>query len=214
MAIIRAQVRLPFLSGVPEDIATNTFHFFTTADPPGLTEFEEVEDRIQAAYLFAGPYLSSIVSRSGGTVRMYLLEDPEPRQPVYEGLVPLPAANTAASLPSEVALVLSFRGPFTSGAANARRRNRVYIGPLTEDASTSSSGVAARPDPLFMDALLSFGAALADDIGGTTVRWNVYSPTDGTTFGVIEEWVDNEFDTQRRRGLQATLRDSVTITQP
>jgi len=40
--------------------------------------------------------------------------------------------------------------------------------------------------------------------------WVVYSPTNGNTVNVDNGWVDNAFDTQRRRGLAVTARTNWT----
>jgi hypothetical protein len=40
----------------------------------------------------------------------------------------------------------------------------------------------------------------------------VYSPTTGQTKKVEHWWVDDEWDTQRRRGLRATTRDEGTVS--
>lgn len=213
MSIVRAQVRLPFTSGLPEDLSTNTFHFSCPNDGDA-TERADIADRIEDYYGFVGGFLSAMISRANASIRFYDLAQPEPRVPLEEIALPLPNAGVATSLPSEVALVHSYRALYTSGSPSARRRNRVYLGPLSTSATTATNNQFARPSTGLMTACLSAGASLADDSLSTGVRWCAYSPTDDAGLVVIEQWVNNEFDTQRRRGTTATVRDSLPVTQP
>jgi len=67
-----------------------------------------------------------------------------------------------------------------------------------------------------MQALADAAAAMEDGTvvaGGLSVKWAVYSPTtdavdtiDNAFNDVLDGWVDNAFDTQRRRGPAATTR--------
>jgi hypothetical protein len=50
------------------------------------------------------------------------------------------------------------------------------------------------------------------NLGGVDVQWCVYSPTTPGDMSdkfkqVTRGWIDNEWDTQRSRGLRATLRN-------
>jgi glycine cleavage system pyridoxal-binding protein P len=63
-----------------------------------------------------------------------------------------------------------------------------------------------RPTSVMTAAVLAFGQSLgsAGNAGGT--EWLMFSPTDNVTRKIESISCDNEWDTQRRRGLRATLR--------
>jgi len=136
---------------------------------------------------------------------------------------PFATAQGAPSLPNEVALAVSFHGDlsavgeFGSGGTRprARRRGRVFIGPLWDGTSASSSGNPARPSATFMEDLRLAAdrlMILSDD--ATTWKWVVPHAAESagwTSVPVIGGWVDNEFDTQRRRGLVATTRSTFAL---
>jgi hypothetical protein len=56
-----------------------------------------------------------------------------------------------------------------------------------------------------MTLALNYADALSA-LGGIDVDWVVHSPTHDTNTKVKEAWVDDEWDTQRRRGQRATKR--------
>jgi hypothetical protein len=110
--------------------------------------------------------------------------------------------------PREVALCLSFRG-----AENVpRQRGRIFCGPV--NAQTE------RPADAIRTICLSLATGLAN-IGGTNVDWCVFSrasvgPTGGLADAfhpVKQAWVDDEWDTQRSRGLRATTRSTLTLDE-
>lgn len=97
--------------------------------------------------------------------------------------------------PSEISLCLSFKG----GQGQPRQRGRLYV---PADWIGSSS---ARPGSNDMTKVLGLGAQL-HNVGGTNVDWIVWSRANRSATEVTSWWVDDEFDTQRRRGLRATTR--------
>lgn len=96
----------------------------------------------------------------------------------------------------EIALCLSFKG----GPGAPRNRGRLYIPGVwtgNEDSVRPTAAVAN-------DALI-----LADklfNVGGANVDWIVWSRRARAATGINHAWVDDEWDTQRRRGLRATTR--------
>jgi hypothetical protein len=105
-------------------------------------------------------------------------------------------------MPAEVAIVVSFEALPVSGEPQARRRGRVYIPWLPDTANTEG-----RPTQTFIDdlgaAFVAFGAAADASI---SVDWVIWSPTDNAAVGTARGWIDNAWDTQRRRGFAATSR--------
>lgn len=130
----RVQVILDRDGGLPEDVATNTLHYEGDLDVVGL-EYRGKWDldapglvtRVETFYQAVGPYLASTLAGTG-TVKVYDMQDPKPRFPrIVDTFAFTPGEQ---SLPSEVALCISFKGAEVSGQANSRKRGRVYLGPL------------------------------------------------------------------------------------
>jgi hypothetical protein len=46
---------------------------------------------------------------------------------------------------------------------------------------------------------------------GTGYDWCVYSPTSNMLFPISQIWVDDAWDTQRRRGVKATTRTTYNV---
>lgn len=202
MPTLRAQVTVPAVSGVPEDSVQNTWHFITTAgDQP--TRAELIRQELENFYGNARGLLSDEFSWSTPTIKVYDLADTPPRVPILEDTMVVAASTTAqASLPREVALCLSFQATPLSGTAQASRRGRLYIGPwgvsANDDGRPSSSAMGD----------LQFAADAFLDASNTAAEWGwaVWSPTLSSAALVDNGWIDNEWDTQRRRGREATTR--------
>jgi hypothetical protein len=135
------------------------------------------------------------------------------------------AGQTDFSLPAEVALCGSFQGTPTSGTDQARRRGRIYFGPL-DAASLAASASDGFPSLDLRQSLLAALLRLRQaSENSTTWDWGVYSKgsrnrvlqPDGTMRAtgslrapiftpVTDVWVDDRFDTQRRRGTKPTSK--------
>lgn len=200
MALLRIVARLPWDSGLPEDVTVNVWHVDATGGDPQaaiITFYESIDE-----------HLSNIVQAGSNqcSLTTYALDDPEPRQPVAEHFFSLPGASGTPMAP-EVALCLSFSANLVSGSPPARRRGRVYLGPLDSGVIDTSG----RPATSVTDSIAAAGQALLDASDASLVwSWVVYSPTDDLGRIVTHGWVDNEFDTQRSRGRIATARSSFT----
>jgi len=132
-------------------------------------------------------------------------------------------------LPQEVALCMSFKSADEDGPLR-RRRGRIYIGPLGEAHNAEAVDGAGRPTEVLINAINFAASRLQDQasdiatepVGSstpwvvysrpTTDAWNATHPGDerlsGSFHRVTDGWVDNEWDTQRRRGLKATTRST------
>ncbi len=222
----RATVLLKSSTGLPEDVVVNTFHFQQTAGAtaPTTEELDEIVARCARVYTdpgatgftSLGALLSPSVSRisNDAEVRVYDLADTHPRPIKRSHKFTLPGAIGGASLPQEVALV----GSFFADRNVARRRGRIYFGPFSTDAN---SGAQGRPTAAVRDAVrLALMRLRTENAGaGALSKWSVLglvdqvprgdvdrSPSDYTLRMVTNGWVDDSWDTQRRRGLKATFR--------
>jgi hypothetical protein len=115
-----------------------------------------------------------------------------------------PGRVNVAGLPTEVAVCLSFY----AGRNLPRSRGRIYIGPLNVASSTSGEG---RPTPQLIDSI----ADRASNVARTTenVTWVMVTkggfPIQKEPAGakvITAGWVDDAYDTQRRRGLAPLVR--------
>lgn len=115
--------------------------------------------------------------------------------------------------PAQVALVLSFHADLSglveeSGATRprARRRGRVYIGPL-DNLNANAQAVDGPVIP--SDNLINTLASAASDLlAASGVIWSVWSRANAAVYEVVGGWVDNRFDTQRKRLTSPTIRTS------
>jgi len=153
-------------------------------------------------------YYSVAVAQNGHMIKYYELPGLTPNYPFEEDTFNLAAPPAGSGLPSEVSLVLSFQGIRQAGFPQARRRGRIYIGPL------DTSGMDdQRPLATFVTNLANAGATFKSNIQAITGgqhNWAIWSSVDQECVDVANGWVDNAWDTQRRRGLRATSRTTFT----
>lgn len=200
MALYRALVTMPAASQNPDDAVTNQWHF--DANLPD--DLDDVQAEIEAFYDRISDRLSELLSLTGLTTEFYQLSDPTPRRPVRTYTWTLPGTGIG-TMPTEVAICLSFQAEAVSGLPQSRRRNRVYLGPISSDQFTGSGRIGASTvSDIVGSAILLLDASNA----ATEWTWAIYSPTDGTGADVNNGWVDDAWDTQRRRGLAALTRNT------
>ncbi len=196
------QVVIQGVSALPEDRFINTLHF-SDAAPISFSSFaDDIGPDIVAAWtaLGGGSFYPDTICMRSFSVRIYNPDDPEPRQPtIYTGTLP---SNPTTQLPTEVAVVLSFY----SSINTPRRRGRIFLGPCSAGV-VESGGRVILPT---RNALLDLATALGD-AGAETTDWQTFSRVEQLRRRVTNAWVDNAFDTQRRRGLDATTRTLRTI---
>lgn len=204
---LRCQVAFPeTLSGIGADLFVNTWHIIdlhSPADPVAAS----ADFRSALEDLFYGQLESRFSDLVGAvaTFKAYDLTDPEPRAPVNEGVITVTPAGGGV-LPPELAVVVSARAVFESGAPKARRRGRTYVGGLNLTALDQPTGqISAAAVGTFAQAATDL---LDDSENSVDYRWAVYSPTDSTARAVTGGWIDNAWDIQRRRGLDLTDRQT------
>jgi hypothetical protein len=131
----------------------------------------------------------------------------------------IPMSNYAAAggsgidLPEQVAVCMSFHGVTTdlgeggghAARPAARHRGRVYLGPL------SATAIAIDPttgSPVVDASLLTSlgGNAGSGLMPSTAPNWCVWSRKNAEVYPVVGGFIDNRFDTQRRRLEAPTFR--------
>lgn len=145
---------------------------------------------------------------NGCRIEIFDLSDPEPRVPRAIKNFTLGAADGGAgvtNLPLECAIVNSFQGAKVAGLPQSRRRGRIFFGPLRSLAFDGGTPSVVTSNVLqnLPAASKRLRAAVISDLGGL---WVVWSETDQNPVTITDGWVDNDPDTQRRRGVRPTSR--------
>lgn len=189
---------------IAANYATNTFHF--NADD--LTALQLAHNALVTFYNAIDTNFSDLVSTAAGglSITSWDFDASPPRAPVLTTTGTF-AGMGIGPLPTEVSLCISFQGTRISGVPQARRRGRIYVPFLQETANDAT----ARPSAGLVSSLATSAQALltASDAAATWT-WEIWSAAGPGFTTVTDGWVDNEWDTQRRRGRKATSRTTFT----
>lgn len=217
MGIVRAMITMPTKSALNEDTIVNTWHF-NTLGTAELTSLDTISSELATFYQSFIPLYSTKMQPSGTQIRFYRLSDPKPRPPIYTDSLFSTAVvpHATAALPSECAIVLTYQGDRQAGKDQKRRRGRIYLGPW---AALGAQGDNDRPGTGITNAVHNAASALlaASNSAGGVFQWVVYSQTSvdqniGDPYvKVTNGYVDNSWDTQRRRGLDAITREQFGV---
>lgn len=233
------QVILAHVSGFAEDNVVNTFSVESPDSWLPSLELGEVTIPIANFYNEVQPEGSSLaswispgISRVAAAHEIRLFDvtdhlDGSPHGSPFQSDRFTMVANAAGTyLPEEVALALTLRtGDYADAPVEApdgadanalpdrprqRRTGKVYVGPFTASAATNVAN-KARPDLELQTVLLEAATALqaALQVGGHELC--VWSRADAEFRHVEYVQVDNAWDTQRRRGSDATVRTTVAV---
>jgi hypothetical protein len=199
----QVQLTINSKSNVAEDAAINTFAVKAMS---GGATFSDIRDAVDTFFDEVDHLMSNSVNSTAGAhkIRVYHLTDPKPRPPVYEDSFTTPSVGGTA-LPSEVALCLSFAGAPMAGVSPARRRGRIYFGPLAATIGDLQSN-QFRPTTGAIALVSSHFQALIEDLAAADWQFCVWSRVDNVLVPVTHGWTNNEFDTMRSRGIQVTGR--------
>lgn len=221
---VACQVVFENVSGLPRDRVTNTFHFRRPEGTSFATWCTNMQSSVINTYnatqspvtVWLASFINDQISRSTNASKLqwYDLSLDPPHVPTVQTFT-LSAAGNAQSMPNEVSLCGSFKGDVVPGVSTARQRGRVYIGPLTIAAMNGTeSGGDQRPttgNTGIIDSIarsLKYLAVQARSFSGDLC---VFSPTANALYPVTSIWVDDAFDTQRRRGARALSRFSLSV---
>lgn len=212
-------------TGLPADTKVCTMHFSAANDAAAGTALGPIEDfwNTPAAGGVGAvcDYIGRQVSRAANACSFQIYKLPGSAgplgSPIQEEQFTLSDTDGAAiNLPDEVAICLSYHADFTgvleeSGATRpkARRRGRFFIPCPNTNASTATAGSTGVPrvtEQCQEDITESAAEFLAGDTLALGVNWVVFSRVDWLARNAIEAWVDDAFDTQRRRGPGAAAR--------
>jgi len=188
MATYLFQARLQGQTNIPSDVYENVLFFDVNAPDTVQGRCENIRDLYVGSNLFGGI--------NGVEVRAYNLGG---GQPIASSKAAKPVLGVG--WPREVACCLSYAAVDDPDQSIARRRGRIYLGPIG-----NAHGAADRPDALLRTTVLDFGSSLANIGFGANTTWMLFSRTDQVAAKIESIWVDDAWDTQRRRGLDPTAR--------
>lgn len=196
MPTFRVQSVMYPTTNLLRDATVNTFHVDTVSGPPDFAALSLAWETFMSGQraLFADS-----VRQFDHVLKVYNLADPEPRAPVYEDTWSFSEALVGEMLPPEVALCISFEGGRVSGEDQARKRGRIYLGPF--DIQYTVDG---RPNPDVCSDLVAAFSTFIESLNAAGFYFVVYSRANAATVAVERVWVDEEWDTQRRRGREST----------
>lgn len=211
------QTTIPYASGLPRDVITNTTHWDIVGGfAPAMGD--EIRDRMQA-------YYEDVYAPLGGTrtwasyiqhkmiIKIYLANPPvSPAPPVYVDEVSLTFTGSATgNLPAEVAVVTSQYSAQQAGLPLGRRFNRHYIGGLSGQV-LDNLGVPLQPPFVTADfrAQLAGAASTLHGENTTILSWVLGYRSSGVWQfePIVGGFVGDEPDTQRRRGIRQAVRTS------
>jgi hypothetical protein len=212
-------------TGLPEDVIVNTFIFKNQnqAGPLGGNAQERASNAVKAFFIdnaaaegpFAGAIGNSIMGLMANNVstwqqKVYDLGLPPGGRPpvVFDLTSQMVPRSQAAKYPSEVAIVLSLQTPIIG----RRGKGRVYLGPWTTSVGSDvPGGVGVNESVRKRICAQASRLALGN---GQDMEWAVWSTTRSQMARVVGGWVDDDFDTQRRRGLTSSFRTKWGTTVP
>lgn len=197
---IRAQISWSVGTMLPRDVMTIDPCFRHHAVLPGDDpNWQNLADDL-------GNALDAWLPQPAGrqqVVKLYEIGQPQPNRP---RAIHVLHANQSpeGSVPREICLCLSFNG----GQNTPRQRGRLYL-PFW--AVSNGATVGVRPTQAHMDKLATLPPVFAN-LGGANVDWIVWSVVNASATQVSSWFVDDEWDTQRRRGLRPTARVAGSTT--
>lgn len=205
---IRAQVILQGKSLLPEDRYVTTWAFQSALSP--ATEADEVmvqEDLLEFFNVPASPstasvgsFFSSAIERVKSEIRTYQMGQAPPREVSIRPFELL--GGGGAGLPEEVALCLSFY----SARNIKRQRGRVFLGPIRQSENVQPAPtMASRPGGNMIEAIRDAARRL-EKKASPRPEWCILSRAAGLLYPVTAGWIDDTWDTQRRRGASQNVR--------
>lgn len=197
MGLMRAQISTAFDTLLARDRVVNTLYF--DSNLPGIMSGPDAD---ALAEDLANVYSNWLPGSAANEidVRFYDMDAAEPR-PILGRFTKNTGVVAGSSGPREVALCLSFYATRNL----PHQRGRIYLPGWTRGT------MGPRPAQSQTDEAL----ALADGfsaLGGVDIDWCTHSPTASRHDKVTHAWVDDEWDTQRSRGLRPTRRSQKDVS--
>jgi hypothetical protein len=213
MTVHLAKVSIPYYTGIPEDVIVNTWHFDSLVTTPGEGEFADLLANLSAFYdtvyaLGGALTFAPWVRPALNTLEVYNLTHSPPRSPVYAGSLTIGDQTTTgtAGTPPETAVCLSYQAEVVSGIPQSRRRGRIFLGGFNQPMTAGTTTAFPTVGPTQRDLIADAAAALQTSMFADGWVWVVWSRTNSAAYAVDNGWIDDEPDTQRRRGRDPQTR--------
>lgn len=196
-------------TGLPEDAFVNDWCIQgdETSGPAMLDALDDFYNLAHGSFLLCGELSDLVDHNVPMQVQVYEIDLPTGHigSPIAVANLPYYTGTSGDPLPPEVALCTSFAANTPPGTNPGRCRGRVYLGPFNE-----GSNGTGRPSNNLVIGVRNITKRLDDALIGAGATLAVWSRADKAVRPVVRGWVDNEWDTQRRRGREATSRNSWT----
>lgn len=176
----------------------NTWHFNCIDHTHGGAH-TALQPHMESFYEYISTFMSGFLDPQI-EFRSYDLADAEPRVPITT-FAPRVFGNAgAANLPEQLAVVLTLE---PTPPITRRRRGRLYIGPWNTGAMEQTADGNPHVAPAITDGL----AFAADRLrtADSRLQWVVLSRVSNTIAPVLGGFIDNSWDIQRRRKIDASL---------
>lgn len=222
----QVQVVVPRVTGLPEDDAVMTWNFqvaggdydsdYRLALATKLISFYQDGDRDNgwgAGIAAPTSKLSSLVVSAGWDFKFYtrnVVDNSLSFDEVFGNS--MTGLSATAGLPEETALRLTAHAVLDGTEADRTRRGGWFFGPGIVSAGAETVGGRVRPTAALRRALLQGARWLLDTQGDLDTAWVIYSEKEHSASPVFMGFVDDAFDTIRKRGPGATVRDTFTAT--
>nr|CRY97213.1 hypothetical protein [uncultured prokaryote] len=213
--IYRAQVSIPMFTGKPRDVITNTFHFADAEDPPNpeasLADIlEQLQEFYETAYGSDSQSYAIYCNWPMATLKIADVAQPTPRT-IYEANMGFAAANGASAVPTEVAIVASWRAAPLPGVRYQSLYNRVYLGGLPNVISNAATNAFPVIAPTVITKInLAMQGMWTSTLSPRLCKWIQWGKSGaGGTYAsreIIGGFTDNSPDTQRRRSVDYSIR--------
>lgn len=194
--IVEVTVQL-LQTDVPRDFCTNTWSVNTGSSTVTAANWQALSDAFKTFYSAASGS-HTLYYTNGISVKVYDRADAKPRpEKAFSNYTP-GSWMTTVPMPRQIALCCSFY----AGRNLKRSRGRVYL-PVNGNWSTGDI-----PSATTMNNALQFGVQLNALIQALTPSWfiTVHSDVDNMDYVVDHFWVNDVYDTQRRRDRKETTR--------
>lgn len=216
MALLLTQTQVYWQDTLPRDMISHSLHFATgNPDPIDSVDYQGVADHLTAAFK---SYYTAVEGTAHGRAfrtKVYNLDDATSSAPggvkraphaVSTNEVGIGVESDSTMAPRQVAAVLSFY----STDNQPRHRGRVYLGPFAASAVAADVIPASISGTALAELVGQFGA-VGSGLGlESDIHWVTFSRSGAGHATVSHWWMDNRWDTVRKRLRKPTSRVSGT----
>lgn len=227
---LKVAVELQAINGLDEDNVVNNWSIIAATGWDPAADLLEISGPLDNFYDGFSGTLSNSLARGAASIEMKFYDvtahlDGSPHgSPVATDLGSLTgAAASPTDMPSEVAFVVTLRGDGAAEAAvsapdgpdggtaldrpKQRRTGRLYFGPWTIVDLTT----LGRPSATLRTGMRNSMATLQTALAANGHSVAVWSRKNASFYELVSVETDDAWDTQRRRGVAPTSRESLAV---